>query len=246
MPHASIEAIHGAVVGTTAPQMFLQLVGEHPDLPALHAMRSEAPGSWHVWTLRDYATTSPRPPPGLQLAGARAERADPADAAQPSRVPLVRPRRSVPASNAGQHLQLVVSGGGRLPRRACRGADRHRRGCRIPRPAAERPPTNCRCSNRSTSSTRPPGGCPAGVLPASVLMDSGCGRPTGAGRRHPARRPRHADLHQRHDRPAQGRDDQSLQRRVHRRVVAPVLRARHVRSVAVSSATCRWRTSPSG
>ena len=69
MPHVSIGAIHDAVVGTTAPQLFLKLVGEHPDLPALHSMKSDAPGSWQVWTLHDYADMTARAAAGLQLAG---------------------------------------------------------------------------------------------------------------------------------------------------------------------------------
>ena len=44
MPHVSIEEVHNAVVGTTAPQLFLKLVSEHPDSPALHSMRGDAPG----------------------------------------------------------------------------------------------------------------------------------------------------------------------------------------------------------
>jgi long-chain acyl-CoA synthetase len=69
MPHASIEAVHNAVVGTTAPQMFLKLASEQPDLPALHSMRTDAPGSWNVWTLHDYADATARAAAGLQGAG---------------------------------------------------------------------------------------------------------------------------------------------------------------------------------
>jgi long-chain acyl-CoA synthetase len=69
MPHISIGAIHDAVVGTTAPQLFLELVGEHPDLPALHSMQSDVPGSWQIWTLGDYADNTARAAAGLQLAG---------------------------------------------------------------------------------------------------------------------------------------------------------------------------------
>ncbi len=69
MPHVSIGAIHDAVVGTTAPQLFLKLVGEHPDLPALHSMQSDVPGSWQIWTLGDYADMTARAAAGLQLAG---------------------------------------------------------------------------------------------------------------------------------------------------------------------------------
>ncbi len=69
MVHASIEAVHNAVVGTTAPQMFLKLAAERPDLPALHSMRTDAPGSWSVWTLHDYADATARAAAGLQAAG---------------------------------------------------------------------------------------------------------------------------------------------------------------------------------
>lgn len=69
MPHVSIGAIHDAVVGTTAPQMFLKLVSEHPDLPALHSMQSDVAGSWQIWTLGDYAAMTARAAAGLRLAG---------------------------------------------------------------------------------------------------------------------------------------------------------------------------------
>jgi long-chain acyl-CoA synthetase len=69
MPDVSIEEVHGAVAGTTAPQLFLKLVSEHPDLPALHAMRGDAPGSWSSWTLREYAETTAQAVAGLQEAG---------------------------------------------------------------------------------------------------------------------------------------------------------------------------------
>ena len=69
MAHASIEAVHGAVVGTTAPQMFLKLAAERPDLPALHSMRSDAPGAWNVWTLQDYREATAKAAAGMQAAG---------------------------------------------------------------------------------------------------------------------------------------------------------------------------------
>ncbi|HEX2785467.1 MAG TPA: AMP-binding protein, partial [Ilumatobacteraceae bacterium] len=69
MPHASIEAVHNAVVGTTAPQMFLKLAAARPDLPALHSMRSDAPGSWNVWTLHDYVDATAKAAAGLQVVG---------------------------------------------------------------------------------------------------------------------------------------------------------------------------------
>jgi long-chain acyl-CoA synthetase len=69
MPRVSIEEVHNAVVGSSAPQMFLKLVGEHPELAALHSMNADAPGSWNVWTMRDYADTTAKAVAGLQRAG---------------------------------------------------------------------------------------------------------------------------------------------------------------------------------
>jgi long-subunit acyl-CoA synthetase (AMP-forming) len=69
MPQDSIEEVNSAVVGTTGPQMFVKLLGEHPDLPALHSMQSDAPGSWNVWTMRDYADQVAKAAAGLHAAG---------------------------------------------------------------------------------------------------------------------------------------------------------------------------------
>jgi long-chain acyl-CoA synthetase len=69
MSHASIDAVHNAVVGTTAPQMFVKLAAERPDLPALHSMRTDAAGSWNVWTLHAYADATAKAAAGLQVAG---------------------------------------------------------------------------------------------------------------------------------------------------------------------------------
>jgi long-chain acyl-CoA synthetase len=69
MSSVSIEEVHSAVAATSAPQMFLKLVSEHPDLPALHSMRADEPGSWNVWTMGDYADTTARAVAGLQQAG---------------------------------------------------------------------------------------------------------------------------------------------------------------------------------
>jgi long-chain acyl-CoA synthetase len=65
----SIQEIHDAVVGTNAPQQFLKRVGEHPDLAVLHSQKDNTPGTWNVWTLRDYADTTARAVAGLQQAG---------------------------------------------------------------------------------------------------------------------------------------------------------------------------------
>ncbi|HEY7627059.1 MAG TPA: AMP-binding protein [Ilumatobacteraceae bacterium] len=69
MTSVSIETVHNAVVGTTAPQLFLKLVSEHPDLPALHSMRGDAPASWDSWTYADYAAMTARAAAGLGKVG---------------------------------------------------------------------------------------------------------------------------------------------------------------------------------
>jgi long-chain acyl-CoA synthetase len=69
MPRISIEEIHQAVANTNAPQLFLKLAAEHPQLPALHSRKADAPGSWNVWTMGDYAATTSRAVAGLQHAG---------------------------------------------------------------------------------------------------------------------------------------------------------------------------------
>jgi long-chain acyl-CoA synthetase len=69
MPRVSIEEVHRAVADTTAPQLFLKLADERPDLPALHAIDGNMPGSWHVWTLGDYAENVAKAAAGLRHAG---------------------------------------------------------------------------------------------------------------------------------------------------------------------------------
>src|SRR4051794_17604004 len=69
MPRMSIEEVHRAVAGTNAPQQFLGLVSEHPDLAVLHSQKGATPGSWNAWTLRDYADITARAAAGLQQAG---------------------------------------------------------------------------------------------------------------------------------------------------------------------------------
>jgi long-chain acyl-CoA synthetase len=69
MPSVSIEEVHNAVVGSSAPQMFLKLAREHPELAALHSMSADAPGSWNVWTMGDYADATAKAVTGLQRAG---------------------------------------------------------------------------------------------------------------------------------------------------------------------------------
>ena len=74
MPSVSIAEIDAAVAATTAPTKFLGLCASHPDLPALHSMRSDAPGSWNVTTLHEYARNVAR-----AAAGLRANGVDPGD-----------------------------------------------------------------------------------------------------------------------------------------------------------------------
>jgi long-chain acyl-CoA synthetase len=69
MSHVSIEEVHNAVVGTTAPQLFLKLASEHPQLSALHSMRGDAPGSWNSWTLSEYAEATAQAAAGLRNTG---------------------------------------------------------------------------------------------------------------------------------------------------------------------------------
>src|SRR3954469_14004968 len=69
MPRMSIDEVHRAVAGTNAPQQFLKLVSEHPDLAVLHSQNGDTPGSWNAWTLGDYADITARAAAGLQEAG---------------------------------------------------------------------------------------------------------------------------------------------------------------------------------
>ncbi|MEP7114552.1 MAG: long-chain fatty acid--CoA ligase, partial [Ilumatobacteraceae bacterium] len=69
MPRVSIEEIHRTVADSNAPQLFLKLASEQPSLPTLHSMKADSPGSWNVWTLRDYADTTAQAVAGLQRAG---------------------------------------------------------------------------------------------------------------------------------------------------------------------------------
>ncbi len=151
-----------------------------------------------------------------------------ADDAQPSRVPLVRPRRAVPAGHAGQHLQLVVARGDPVPRqpRRRRGGDRRGRPLPRPVPRGARRAAGAETDLRDRRAGR---GSPRRRRAGERARDAGQRRPRRARRRDRPDRHRHADLHERHDRPAEGRDDQPVQRRVHRRAaprVPPVRRLR--------------------
>ncbi len=69
MANGTIAELDAVVRGTTAPRLFLDLVAAHPDLPALHSMRDDQPGSWNVWTLRDYADRAAAAAAGLRNYG---------------------------------------------------------------------------------------------------------------------------------------------------------------------------------
>ena len=51
----TIAEIDATVAGATAPRRFLELVAAHGDVPALHSMRSDAPGTWNHWTFAQFA-----------------------------------------------------------------------------------------------------------------------------------------------------------------------------------------------
>ena len=69
MPRVPIEEVDRAVANTNAPQMFLKLASEHPEVEVLHSMNPGNSGSWNAWTLRDYVETTARAVAGLQHAG---------------------------------------------------------------------------------------------------------------------------------------------------------------------------------
>jgi long-chain acyl-CoA synthetase len=69
MSNVTAQHIHDAVAGQTAPRLFLELVAAHPNQPALHSMKSDAPGSWNVWTLQDYRDNVAKAAAGLLAAG---------------------------------------------------------------------------------------------------------------------------------------------------------------------------------
>ncbi|MEY2580957.1 MAG: long-chain acyl-CoA synthetase [Ilumatobacteraceae bacterium] len=69
MPRISIDEVDRAVAGTNAPQMFLELTRQHPDLAVLHSRKTDAPDSWNVWTARDYAEMVSRAVAGLRESG---------------------------------------------------------------------------------------------------------------------------------------------------------------------------------
>lgn len=69
MDDITIEALTAQVSGQTTPKLFLDLVGAHPDVPALHSMKSDAPGDWNRWTYAEFADLVARAANGLNAAG---------------------------------------------------------------------------------------------------------------------------------------------------------------------------------
>ena len=65
MTHVSIAEIDAAVAGTTAPQLFVDLVAAHPQVEALHSMRNDDPVEWNTWTFADYAANVAKVAAGL-------------------------------------------------------------------------------------------------------------------------------------------------------------------------------------
>jgi long-chain acyl-CoA synthetase len=72
MTDISIEALTAQVAGQTAPKLFLDMVAEHPDVPALHSMKGDAPGEWNRWTYAQYADQVAHAAGGLATAGLQA------------------------------------------------------------------------------------------------------------------------------------------------------------------------------
>ena len=172
MPRVSIEEIHSAVANTNTPQLFLKLASEHPDLPALHSRKSDAPDSWNTWSVSEFAATTAKAVAGLQRAGLAHEqrillmmrnrpefhwfdlaaqflRATPVsiyNSSSPEEIQYL-------ASHAGAEIAIVEDAG--FVERLLKVRD-------------ELP--NLR---QIYVVDAPASGCPDGVLPASVLMESG-------------------------------------------------------------------------
>ncbi|MFN8021141.1 MAG: AMP-binding protein [Acidimicrobiales bacterium] len=65
----SIAEIDAVVAGTTTPRLFLRLVAEHGDVPAVHSMKDATPGSWHRWTYAELAQQVARAAAGFAALG---------------------------------------------------------------------------------------------------------------------------------------------------------------------------------
>jgi long-chain acyl-CoA synthetase len=66
-PLSPIAEVDAAAAGRTVPRDFLDLVGAHPDSPALHSMRDG--GGWNVWTMREFRDHVAHAAAGLAGAG---------------------------------------------------------------------------------------------------------------------------------------------------------------------------------
>ena len=231
MPTATIAEIDAVVAGATAPGQLPDHSWPRTPMWPRCTDASDAPGPWQVWTFQQYAEQVARAAAGLLHLGV----------APGERVLLMMRNRpdfhwfdlaaqflratpvSIYNSSSPEEMQYlahhaeaeiaIVEDAGFLERLL---------EVRDELPAL-----------RHIFVIDPPaGGCPDGVLPASELLDHGPADLAAAGRRHVTRRHRHADLHQRHHRPAEGRDDQPVQRRVHGRVAPSVHRLRRLRRQA--------------
>ena len=214
------------VAGLTAPPRFLDTVEAHPDLVLLRSMRGEAP---------DPGTRGPRRSTPTWCTGRR--RAAGAGLRPGQRILLMMRNRpdfhwfdlaaqflratpvSIYNSSSPEEIQYladhaeaeiaIVEDAGFLDRIL----EVRDELPRLKHIFVLDPPTDA---------------LPAGVQPAADLFEHG--RPTcDELAADLARRPRHADLHLRHDRAAQGRDDQPVQRGLHRRAAAPLHRTRRLR-----------------
>jgi long-chain acyl-CoA synthetase len=62
MRRSTIDEVNARVAGLTVPRRFLQLAGEHPDMPILHARDGD---DWRVWTASDVRALAARAAQGL-------------------------------------------------------------------------------------------------------------------------------------------------------------------------------------
>jgi long-chain acyl-CoA synthetase len=172
MTATSNEAVHQAVVGTTAPQRFVQLVDDHPDLPAVSTMDGAAPGEWQRWTYADYAAMVAKAAAGLGHAGLGADQ----------RIVLMMRNRpdfhwfdvaaqmlratpvSIYNSSSSEEICYLVD-------HAEAGVAIVEDGAFLDRLLAVR--SQLPRLQQIYVVDPPPGGCPAGVEPAAALLDAG-------------------------------------------------------------------------
>ena len=230
----TIDEVNAAVEGQTLATAFLRTVEEGAIRVAL---RERGPGdAWVERTFAEYAEHIGRVCASLRAAGV----------APGDRVVLMM--RNSPTSTSSTWPP-------------CSAAPHRSRSTTRRRPS--RSPTSSVTArrrspwSRTTGSTSGSSRCATSCRPwarsstsptnrAGAVRTARHGRPGGAGGVVTPGDARHGHLHVGHHRPAEGRDDQQLQRRVDRRVVTPVLRSRASTSPASASCpTSRWRTSPS-